>query len=393
MRTSAISTGRRRGGRQAYSLAQNLPDDYDGIIGNMPAINFTQFVTAGAYAQLLFLHDLGGKPISEAQQDKVGTAAIAACDVVGGQHVGYIMDMGACHYDPTKDAAILCAGDGGRSDDRECVTRKQAAVFNKIWYGLTPDGSVPAPAVDNGWKKPVSGFRRWYGLPRGTSLYNHYFSNMYKVNAGQASVSGAWTLATDMIALSLQNPRMASPSFTNAKGNGADLWKTLTYAQLATAVDREVEMDPLFSHASTDNPDLSAFKARGGKLLTWHGLNDEMIPVQGTIQYYDSVLRKMGGVDQVQSFYRLYLLPGNGHGSPNGTTNLTAQPPLFGPGQFYRILMDWVEKGVAPGKMDIASPAGSAAPISQPVCLYPAKAVYRSGDPKVAASYTCSKLR
>jgi feruloyl esterase len=381
--------GASQGGRQAYSLAQNLPADYDGIIGNMPAINFTRFITAGAYAQLLFLHDLGGKPLTEAQQDLVGNAAIAACDIVGGQHLGYIMDTAACRYDPTRDGAVLCKGDGGTNDGPVCVTAKQAAVLNKIWYGLTPDGSVPSPAVDNGWGKGLGRTRRWYGLPRGTSLYNYHFSNLYKVNAGQASVSGAWSLSTDMIALALQNPRMASPGFTNATGNGEDLWKTLSYAQLAAAVDRGVKLDPQFGYSNTDNPDLSAFRARGGKLLTWHGINDEMIPVQGTIHYYDSVLRKMGGSTAVQSFYRLYLVPGNGHGSPNGTTNTAAHPPVFGPTQFYQMLVDWVEKGSAPAKTVISSPAGSSPPISQPVCVYPAKASYVSGDAKVAGSYKC----
>ena len=384
--------GASQGGRQAYSLAQNHPDDYDGIIGNMPAINFTRFGVAGLYAHLLFQHELGGQPLSETQQDLVSTAAIHSCDRVGGQHLGYILDPAACRYDPTKDAGVLCRKDGGNNDTPACVTPVQAAVFNRIWYGLTADGSVPPPQEDNGWDKPISSPRVWFGLTRGTSLYNAFYSQLFHVNAGQASVAGPFGISTDMVALSLQNPTMAGPSFHNASGNGADFWKSLSYGQLANAAARGDALDAAFGHNNTDNPDLSAFQSRGGKLLTWHGLNDEMIPVQGTIRYYDRVVAKMGGVATVQSFYRLYLLPGNGHGSPNGTANAAAHPPQFGPMQFYDLLVRWVEKGSAPDRIDLASPEGSPLRISQPVCAYPQRASYVSGDPFVAASYTCLAL-
>jgi feruloyl esterase len=383
--------GASQGGRQAYALAQSFPNDYDGIIGNMPAINFTRLATAGIYAQILFQRELGGVPISEAQQDLVSNAAIHACDNVGGLHLGYIMDMAACRYDPTKDAQVLCPNDGGANTTPDCVSRAQAVVFNKIWYGLTEDGSAPDPALDNGWDKPVGGVRRWFGATRGTSLYDAFYSHLFHVNAGMASVAGPWTLGTDVIALELQNPTMASPSFKNASGDGADLWKTLSYAQFANAFDRGVALDPVFGHTNTDNPDLSAFKARGGKLLSWNGLNDEMVMAQGVMQYYDRVEQTMGGPADVQSFYRLYILPGNGHGSPNGTSNPAAHPPVFGPSQFYDLLVNWVENGVAPGDPIIHSPPGSPTPISQPACAYPSKATFVSGDPPVASSYKCAK--
>ncbi len=381
--------GASQGGRQAYSLAQNYPEDYDGIIGNMPAINLTRFGTAGLYAHLLFVHELGGVALTEAQQDLVSNAAIHGCDVVGGQHLGYIMDLSACRYDPTIDQEVLCPAEGGSNKTPACVTKAQAMVFNKIWYGLTPDGSAPPPASDNGWVHPLEGGRRWFGLPRGTSLYNTFYSHLFHVNAGQASVAGPFGISTDLVALDLQNPTMAGHNFVNASGNGAELWRTLSYVQLSNAFDRGDALDPLFGHNNTDNPDLSAFKARDGKLLTWHGLNDEMIPVQGTIRYYDKVAETMGGIGRVQEFYRLYLVPGNGHGSPNGTSNPDAHPPVFVPNQFYQLLIDWVERGVAPERVDIRAPADSPVAITQPVCPYPRKATYDAGDPRLAASFDC----
>src|SRR5437868_15392417 len=98
----------------------------------------------------------------------------------------------------------------------------------------------------------------------------------------------------------------------------------------------------------------------------WQGVNDEVIPPQGTIQYYDSVVRRMGGVTRVQKFYRFFLVPGAGHQSPNGTSNALANPPIFSRQQIYELLVAWVEKGQAPGRVELRSPTATPVMRSQP---------------------------
>lgn len=377
------------GGRQGLNLAQNNPGDFDGIVALFPAINWSRFITAELYPQVVFQRELGGTPLTTAQQDLVSNAAIAACDVVGGQHLGYIPDPGACTYDPTTDPAVLCASAGGTNTTSACVTVAQANVMNRIWYGMTADGSVPAPATDNGWPLASapslpSGSLRWWGLSRGTSLYGAVFA-AFGFN-GLASPNGAFSIASDQVALELQDPKIADPGFVNATGNGQSLWKNLSYAELSNAFDRGVALQSQFGNINTDNPDLTAFKARGGKLLTWHGLADELIMPQGTINYYNRVVAQMGGLAGVQSFYRLYLVPGAGHGTPNGTSNPAADVPNFGPTQMYELLTQWVEQGVTPDSATLQSAGGN----SGLACVYPKKASYSgSGDPKKAASYSC----
>jgi feruloyl esterase len=382
--------GGSQGGRQALSLAQNSPTDFDGIVGILPGINWSHFLTADLYPQIVFQNDLHGTPLSEEQQDLVSNAAIHACDLVGGQHLGYIMDEAGCRYDPTTDPEVLCAKEGGKNSTQACVTKVQATVVNKIWYGMTSDGSVPSPTVDNGWSMPLTEKHRWYGPTRGTSLYGSFYSKIYDINAGVAGVTGPFLIAADTVALELQNPTMAAPNFKNATGGGADLWKTLSYVQLSNALDRGVALEPLFGGISTDNPDLSAFKAHGGKMLAWQALNDEAIPPRGTVHYYERVAKRMGGLANVQSFYKLYLVPGNGHGDPNGTANPAAHPPVLAPDQFYQLLVNWVEKGIAPERVEIQSPPTVQAKISQPICPYPKKTAYVHGDPRVTTSFTCS---
>ena len=342
------------------------------------------------YPQIVFQRDLGGVPLTERQLDLVSNAAIQACDVVGGQHLGYILDNASCHYDPTQDLAVLCKTAGGSNTTKDCVTSVQANAVNKIWYGMTADGSVPSPALDNGWDKDLDAVHRWYGLPRGTSLYNIFFTRLFGVTTGVASPNGPFTIATDVVALELQNPTIAASNFKNATGDGEDLWKTLSYVQLSNALDRGLALQPLFGNIDSDNPDLSAFKARGGKMLTWHGVNDEAIPVRGEIRYYNAVVKKMGGLESVQSFYKLYLLPGVGHAPHNGTSNPAANPPMPGPAQMYDLITNWVEHGVAPERIEIESPSATSNRIRQPICPYPQSAKYTGGDPHIAGSFKCS---
>lgn len=379
------------GGRQGLNLAQNNPGDFDGIIANYPAIHWSRFITGELYPQIVFQRDLGGVPLTTAQQDLVSNAAIAACDVVGGQHLGYVPDPSSCNYDPTTDASVLCASAGGTNATPACVDAAQARALNKIWYGMTSDGSVPSPATDNGWAAASvaalpSGSSRWWGQTRGTSLYGATFAG-FGLN-GLASPNGAFPIASDQVALELQDSTLADPGFINASGNGQSLWKGLSYAQLSNAYDRGVALQNEFGGINTESPDLSAFKARGGKLLTWHGLADELIMPQGTVNYYTRVAGQMGGLANVQSFYRLYLVPGAGHGTPNGTANPTADVPNFAPTQMYGLLTQWVEKGTAPNDTVTLQSAGGRSAV---VCAYPKKAVYQgSGDPKAGTSYTCS---
>ncbi|HKR17550.1 tannase/feruloyl esterase family alpha/beta hydrolase [Rhizorhapis sp.] len=365
-------SGGSTGGRQGLKHAQRFPEDFDGILVAYPAINWTKFITGELYPQVVIQRDLGGKYMSPGQLTMVSNAAIAACDVVGGKHLGFIIDATTCRYDPTKDKNVLCVTNGGKNGTPDCVTPTQALALNKIWYGMTADGSVPDPAVDNGFG-PLTGVHRWYGLPRGTTLL-------------ALAYDPPFSIATDLVALELQDPRISIPLFRNARGNGQDGWKSLTYAQLTQAFDAGIALQKEFADINTDDPDLSAFKARGGKLIHHHNNNDELIPYPASPQYYERVIEKMGGLSEVQSFYRFYIVPGLGHSPANGTMNDKADPPTYGfvAGVFYNLLTNWVEKGVVPESVVLRSSSKSL-----PVCPYPQKITYVQGDAFSAESYTC----
>lgn len=368
------------GGRQALKLAQTFPKDFDGILAGAPAINWTRYHTAGLYGQVAMKQDLG-QLIAPEKLAAVTAASIKAC---GGAGLGFVLDPLSCRYDPATDTAILCdpsrgsSGTGGTNADRACITRAEAKVINKAWYGQTSDGTVPDPRRDNGSANLLSGKRVWFGWTRGTELKN-------------TPVGGApgIILAADQTALEMKAATLGSEMFVNATGKGENRWRdTLTYTGLADAQARGIQLQRQFSAINTDNPDLTQFAAAGGKLLMYHGLADEYIPVQGSINYYMRAAARMGGTQAVSNFYRFYLVPGFTHsGRSEGLPFVPVPQPASGRDEMFAALQNWVERAKAPEAITVTS---SNASTSLPLCVYPAKVTYQgSGSVKSATSYSC----
>lgn len=123
------------GGRQGLKEAQANPQDFDGILAGAPAINWTRFIASELYPQIVIQRDLSGSLIRPQLLELVSLAAIRACDLVGGQHLGYITDPASCRYDPTTDPTVLCKTEGGVAEANACINRREAHALNKIWYG------------------------------------------------------------------------------------------------------------------------------------------------------------------------------------------------------------------------------------------------------------------
>jgi hypothetical protein len=125
--------------------------------------------------------------------------------------------------------------------------------------------------------------------------------------------------------------------------------------------------------------DLRAFKARGGKILLWHGWADGAITATSSIGYYEGVTKLMGGRKQTEEFFRLFLVPGVHHGGGGpGLTEFDAMTALE----------NWVKKGQAPEKLIASRSSNGVMERSRPVFPYPVLARYSgNGDPKQADSF------
>jgi len=356
------------GGRQGLKEVQANPQDFDGVLAGGPAINWTRFITSELYPQIVMQRELNGKLLTTEQLALVSNRANNQCGQVNGQSYGYILDPSVCHYDPTKDAEVLC----GSSQTNVCLSMAEAQVVNRFWYGQTEDGHVPDPAQDNGFNLALSTKQNWFGITRGTNL-----SQL----AGQIP----FFISTDLVALILQDSRIAQANFINKTGNGIDLWKNLDYSALADAQQKGIGFQTQFSRINTDSTDLRKFNQDGRKLIIYHGLADEVIMPQGTMRYIEQLKADMGE-KELNNFMRAYFIPGMGHGFVNGTMDEKANIAQLDHNDLYMLLTNWVEKGVAPSHLTATTASKDR---SIPICVYPKKISYQSGDINKAQSYQC----
>jgi len=152
------------------------------------------------------------------------------------------------------------------------------------------------------------------------------------------------------------------------------------------------------------SPDLRSFRARGGKLIQYHGWGDAAISPINSIQYYESVGSflgkypdpRSGSSKQAQDFYRLFMVPGMGHcGGGIGPNNFGngGRAVLTDPEHDIASALErWVEKGGSPDHL-IGSGTVVGDPsekMTRPLCPYPQTAHYLgSGDVNDASSFAC----
>jgi Tannase and feruloyl esterase len=324
------------GGRQGLRIAQQFPNDYNGILAGAPAIHFDRLGVGQMWPQLPPLLDTGG-PISAAKQTLATNAAVSACDAKDGVVDGVLNDPRQCTYNPVTDASITRATCS--ASDNTCLTPAEAGAILKIWNGPTN----------------AQGKQLWYGYQRGAALN---------------SVAGA---APNSIPLQqAQYWIYFDPSWD---------YKTLNYSNFQAFFTKTMAM--MNSLTGSESPDLSAFRDAGGKIVTWQGFADQLIMSQDSIDYYDSVTNFMGGgYAQTQQFFRHFMAPGVGHcGGGSGPQ----------PQNQFQAVVDWVESGKAPQTLLATKALTGGATQSRPLCPYPASAKYiGTGSTDDAANFVCS---
>lgn len=332
------------GGKQGLTEALRFPGDYDGIVAGAPASNWTPLMTATTMLVITAIGD-SARYLPAPARAFVHEAVMKACDNLDGVADGVLEDPRRCQFDP---AVLQCGVGSGPT----CLTAPQVAAVKRIYDG-----------VDD----PATGRKISPGLARGSELL--------------------WTAFA-----SPGRPFPIPISYHRWLVFGDSTWDWRSF-DLAKARDREAWLaaDKKFAPIlSAIDPNLRAFRARGGKLIQYHGWNDPLITPQGSIDYYESVvsLQSAGGRDReksvtdVQQFYRLFMAPGMAHCAGG------EGPSVF---DMERALEDWVERGVAPDSVVAVRRGSSDAPgRSRPLCPYPKVAVYKgTGDTNDAASFSC----
>ena len=348
------------GGRQGLVEAQRFPTDFDGIVAGAPPWMQTGHQPYASYWPT-YSNMKDDKPILDvAKLPLVHSAVLEACDARDGLKDGLIQNPAVCEWQPS---SLVCAAG---ADPATCLTTAEAEVVRKIY-----DGPVNSAGVS-----------LYRGQARGSEMtWTNYLGHDGKPGA-------FWSLA---------DTTLHHLAFLPSPGPH--------YRIQQFDFDRDpprlAANDILFNH---NNPDLTRFRDHGGKLILYHGWNDNNnIPPQLAIDYYQTVQRTMGGPEATGRFARLFMLPGAHHcryGEGGGEVDwLTA-------------LENWVERGQAPDQViayrmkqepyPSAPIAGSTVrnlliprhPLpadsvdrARPVFAYPGVARYRSGDPALPTSW------
>ncbi|HKQ75366.1 MAG TPA: tannase/feruloyl esterase family alpha/beta hydrolase, partial [Blastocatellia bacterium] len=341
------------GGRQALMEAQRYPNDYDGIIAGAPANAFAQILTGFAWNMQMTLADQASY-ISSKKLKAIEAAALTACDARDGVTDGVLDDPTKCAFDP---AVLLCKGD----ETDECLTEKQIAALKKIYAGpRNAKGQQIIPGFTPGGETGTGGWTAW--------------------------ITGATPMSAAQFFFATQ-------AYKNMVYNDPK-WDYKTFDLERDGKLANEKLEPVLN--ATD-PNLKAFSARGGKLIMYHGWNDAALPPVNTINYFQSVVAKLGQ-RQANSFMRLYMAPGMQHcaGGP-GPDNFgqMVTPAQSDPQHDLTLALErWVEQGVAPDKV-IATKRQGATPQSpvlrtRPLCPYPQVARYKgSGSADDAANFSC----
>ena len=320
------------GGREAMIMSQRYPEYFDGIVSGDPAIRTGHSNLALGFMTALFDEaapkEPSGKPdpkktFSESDRKLIVHSVLAACDAKDGLKDGMIFNSRACEFDPS---TLVCAG--SKADG--CLTRAQADALKKAFAG----------------PKSAQGDAIYPGVP---------------YDAGIDDAAGIPGLLRGPVI-----PVATGADFTHFN------------------VDREaarVEENSTAQLGDSTWTNLTSFAGHGGKLLFFHGLSDPWFSPLDTLGSYEKMAKDTGN-GSVDSWSRIYLVPGMGH-CQGGSATLDRFDMLSA-------VVDWVEKGVAPDRV-IAT--GAAFPgRSRPLCAYPQHAQYTGhGDPNDAGNFVCQQ--
>jgi len=367
--------GSSQGGREALTVAQRYPNDYDGIAANVPIVGFSSLMLAPA---LIRIHE---KPaanwVTAAKVNAIRGEFIRQCDKLDGLVDGVINNYMAC---------------------RALFDVKQGKRGRHPWANKRcPNNVDPNPADTSAAACLTDG-----QISTLEFVYSRYPFSQPLANGVKSF--GMWLPNTDPSGSGL----IANARFQGQEGapENARKYNWLGELGVTAFLMQDLQSNPLDyeeggkfagrrEHLSeildSTSPDFSAFVRRGGKMIVAIGTNDTLASPGTQLDYYQAVLNKMGRA-KVDRFARLYVLPQTGHGltganyGTDGDGKQIESKPI--PNTFDRVTMlaDWVEKGIAPGK-SVKVTAGER---SLPMCSYPEYPKYVKGPAFAAESYTCA---
>jgi feruloyl esterase len=342
--------GLSNGGREALVVVQRFPGDYDAVLALFPPPAWTPlFMKLNQVARAMFANT-GAGWISSSKAAFLNQSVVSACDASDGAVDGIVSNP-SCTFDYR---SLRCPG--GADAGSNCFSDPQLKTLDALFQPL----SLP------------------YALANGINAF------------GPFSLSANFNSDLNVLG--------ATPTPTLAPLSPPEVGLIAYFADglIRYAVTRNAALVP-FSFDETQpisyltrlqtvsnildatNPDISAFRQRGGKLMIVHGGADELVPASGTASWYQQVVARFGQAE-TDSFVRFYIVPGLGHGG-GGVFSFS--------GDLLSAVEQWSEGGIAPANLTGTDANPASAGRTRPLCAYPTWPRYMGGGVDAASSYGC----
>ena len=353
--------GQSHGGREALTVVNRYPQDYDGVLAMAPLSYFTGVLLAPSYHRQLQLQP--GAWMPPAKANVVRDEVLRQCDGLDNLEDGVINNYMACNnlFDPSVTenplAKIRC--EGGADSGPTCLSDLQIATVNAL-----------------------HGPMKWgYPLANGESTYPGF-------PAGSEGPQG-WLLSAAQPDANNLATANAGPGYNVSMHRIAGGSADFNFLKLDFAKDKaKIQQLSRDLDAGTD---WSRFLARGGKLIYFTPNPDYVTNSRAQMEVYRQAVKKSGQA-AVDRGVRYYIATNVGHVATGRSAKGVQLPQYM---DFLGILQNWVEGGVAPPEPVVQTLKETAAPYtvirSRPLCRYPMYARYNgSGDVDKAESYICA---
>jgi len=235
----------------------------------------------------------------------IGDAVMAACDGLDGKEDGLIADPRLCEPDLS---ALQCTAEATDI----CLTEAEMGVLAKWRQG------------------PVNS--------KGEQLYPG------GVPAGSEPFWWLWLTGNEKGAGRLVNA--FTTNFGAYMAFADDPGKNWSPRQFDFDED-PARLDTMAAVYNADNPDISAFREAGAKMIVWHGWADAIVTPFKTVDWYEEASKQAGGEEKLKESVALFMIPGMDHcgilPGPDGTSQGSLDP--------LTALESWMETGTPPSNI------------------------------------------
>ncbi|KAI4960814.1 hypothetical protein J4E86_002439 [Alternaria arbusti] len=349
--TKSYYLGCSLGGRQGIKSAEKFPNDFDGIVAGAPGVDFNNLISWRAHFYTITGPIKGSDFISKsAWQTWIHDEVLRQCDTIDKVKDGIIEDPTLCKFDPT---TLLCGRN--TTNTTNCLNDNQVQQLQKIFSDYRfPNGDLIYPAMQPG----------------------------SEINAVDKLYAGApFAYSDDWFKYVVYN----DPTW-NASEYGYD--------------DAKAAQDLNPGDIRTYPSSLPGFKESGGKLLMYHGQQDNQITSFNTNRFYEH-LRGNNTYADMDTWTRFFRISGMFHCSTGpgawvlgqGGNAAQAGIPFDAQHNVLAAMVDWVEKGIAPdfieGTKFVNDTVKSGVESTRRHCKYPARNTFIGGDYKRSDSWEC----